>query len=121
MSPAVKRVSESGTIQACSSRFRSLLHSPCLSHSCHNGYREQGGFCVKRTTLRSVALRAPYMHNASIATLAEPVRHYETGGIDRPSRSLMLLPIQLTDLERLDLVAFMETLNGDGESPRPSR
>lgn len=61
------------------------------------------------------------MHNASIATLAEPVRHYETGGIDRPSRSLMLLPIQLTDLERLDLVAFMETLNGDGESPRPSR
>src|SRR5262249_30476678 len=82
MSPAVKRVSESGTIQACSSRFRSLLHSPCLSHSCHNGYREQGGFCVKRTTLRSVALRAPYMHNASIAALAEPVRHYETGGID---------------------------------------
>src|SRR5262245_36739132 len=103
MSPAVKRVSESGTIQACSSRFRSLLHSPCLSHSCHNGYREQGGFCVKRTTLRSVALRAPYMHNA------------------RPSRSLMLLPIQLTDPERLDLVVFMETLNGDGESPRPSR
>jgi cytochrome c peroxidase len=61
------------------------------------------------------------MHNASIAALAEPVRHYETGGIDRPSRSLMLLPIHLTDLERLDLVAFMETLNGDGESPRPSR
>jgi hypothetical protein len=51
----------------------------------------------------TVALRAPYMHNA------------------RPSRSLMLLPIQLTDPERLDLVVFMETLNGDGESPRPSR
>ncbi|HWN49571.1 MAG TPA: hypothetical protein VNO18_07030, partial [Xanthobacteraceae bacterium] len=28
-------------------------------------------------TLRSVALHAPYMHNASVATLADVVRHYE--------------------------------------------
>jgi hypothetical protein len=33
----------------------------------------------------------------------------------------MLVPIQLTDAERLDLVAFMETLTGKGEDPRPSR
>lgn len=69
-------------------------------------------FAFKTPTLRSVALRAPYMHNASIATLTDVVRHYEKGGIDRPSRSPMLVPIQLTDVERLDLVAFMETLNG---------
>ena len=78
-------------------------------------------FAFKTPTLRSVALRAPYMHNASIATLPDVVRHYERGGIDRPSRSPMLVPVQLTETERLDLVAFMETLTGDGEGTRPSR
>jgi cytochrome c peroxidase len=78
-------------------------------------------FAFKTPTLRSVALRAPYMHNASIATLADVVRHYEKGGVDRPTRSSMLVPIQLTDAERLDLVAFMETLTGEGDGPRPSR
>ena len=76
-------------------------------------------FAFKTPTLRSVALRAPYMHNASLATLADVVRHYEKGGIDRPSRSPMMVPIRLTDQERLDLVAFMETLTGEGT--RPSR
>ncbi len=76
-------------------------------------------YAFKTPTLRSVALRAPYMHNASIATLADVVRHYEKGGIDRPSRSPLLARIQLADQERLDLVAFMETLTG--EAPRPSR
>jgi cytochrome c peroxidase len=78
-------------------------------------------FAFKTPTLRSVALRAPYMHNASVATLTDVVRHYEKGGIDRPSRSPMLHPIQLSESERLDLVAFMETLTGDGEGPRPTR
>jgi cytochrome c peroxidase len=78
-------------------------------------------FAFKTPTLRAVALRAPYMHNASLATLGDVVRHYEKGGIDRPSRSPMMMPIQLTDQERLDLVAFMETLTGAGEGARPGR
>jgi len=78
-------------------------------------------FAFKTPTLRAVALRAPYMHNASVATLADVVRHYEKGGIDRPSRSPLLAPIRLSDAERLDLVAFMETLTGDGEGVRPNR
>ena len=56
------------------------------------------------------------MHNASSATLADVVVHYEKGGIDRPSRSAMLLPIQLTDQDRLDLVAFMETLTAKNDA-----
>jgi cytochrome c peroxidase len=78
-------------------------------------------FAFKTPTLRSVALRAPYMHNASIVTLADVVRHYEKGGIDRPSRSPLLHPIELSERDRLDLVAFMETLTGDGEGPRRGR
>ena len=75
-------------------------------------------FAFKTPTLRSVALRAPYMHDASLATLGDVVRHYEKGGIARPSRSPLMLPIQLTDQERLDLVAFMETLGGDAAAPQ---
>lgn len=78
-------------------------------------------FAFKTPTLRSVALRAPYMNNSSVATLADVVRHYEKGGIDRPSRSPMLVPLQLTDAERLDLVAFMETLTGDSDGSRAGR
>ncbi len=79
---------------------------------------ESLNFAFKTPTLRSVALRAPYMHNASIATLNDVVRHYEKGGIAGPSRSPMMLPIQLTDQERLDLVAFMETLTGNDDTAR---
>jgi cytochrome c peroxidase len=77
-------------------------------------------FAFKTPTLRSVALRAPYMHDASIGTLTDVVRHYEKGGIDRPSRSPKLIPFQLTATERRDLVAFMDTLTGQSEAPRPS-
>jgi cytochrome c peroxidase len=75
-------------------------------------------FAFKTPTLRSVALRAPYMHDASLATLGDVVRHYEKGGIARPSRSPLMLPIKLTDQERLDLVAFMATLGGDAAAPQ---
>ncbi len=122
----------------------SLFTGKAGCSACHNGWRftddqfhdigttttDQGrgketkdpalNFAFKTPTLRSVALRAPFMHNASIATLADVVRHYEKGGIDRPSRSPMLVPIQLTEQERLDLVAFMETLTGKGEGARSS-
>jgi cytochrome c peroxidase len=69
-------------------------------------------FAFKTPTLRSVALRPPYMHNASVATLYGSVKHYEKGGVDRLSRSPLLLSIELTEQERLDLVSFMEQLNG---------
>jgi cytochrome c peroxidase len=69
----------------------------------------------KTPTLRSVALRPPYMHNGSSTRLYDAVRHYEKGGIDRPSRSPLLLPVNLSERERLDLVAFMQTLTGAPE------
>ena len=67
-------------------------------------------FAFKTPTLRSVALRPPYMHNASQGTLHDVMKHYEKGGIDRPSRSPLMMPIELTDQDRQDLIAFMETL-----------
>jgi cytochrome c peroxidase len=69
-------------------------------------------FAFKTPTLRDVALRPPYMHNGAQSTLTEVMRHYEAGGIDRPSRSPLMQPIQLSDQERQDIIAFMETLTG---------
>jgi cytochrome c peroxidase len=76
-------------------------------------------FAFKTPTLRSVALRPPYMHNGSATSLFEVVKHYEKGGIDRASRSPMMLPLDLSDQDRFDLVAFMQTLTGvqEGEAP----
>jgi cytochrome c peroxidase len=77
-------------------------------------------YAFKTPTLRSVALRPPYMHNASEMNLYDVVKYYEKGGIDRPSRSAEIFPLQLSEQDRLDLVAFMQTLTGmpEGE-PAP--
>jgi cytochrome c peroxidase len=72
-------------------------------------------FAFKTPTLRSVALHPPYMHDGSIADLHATVVHYEKRGIDRPSRSPLLQPIELTEQQRLDLIAFMQTLTGAPE------
>ena len=75
--------------------------------------------CSSRSRRRPCAtstLRPPYMHHGLQVTLDEVMRHYEKGGIDRPSRSPLMQPIQLTDQERQDLVAFMETLTRSGRS-----
>ena len=69
-------------------------------------------YAFKTPTLRSVALRPPYMHNSSQATLYDVVKHYEKEPIDRPSRSPLFVAVALSEPERLDLVAFMQTLTG---------
>ena len=75
-------------------------------------------YAFKTPTLRSVALRPPYMHNAAQINLYNVVKHYEKGGIDRPSRSAEIFPLALSEQDRLDLVAFMQSLTGmpEGES-----
>lgn len=72
-------------------------------------------YAFKTPTLRSVALRAPYMNNGALVNLDAVIRHYQKGGLDRPSRSPMMMPIELNDGERADLVAFLATLTGSPE------
>ena len=59
----------------------------------------------KTPGLRKVARTAPYMHDGSVATLADAVdlEVYSRGA--RDSRPLILTPV-----ERNDLIAFLETL-----------
>jgi cytochrome c peroxidase len=67
-------------------------------------------YAFKTPTLRDVARRAPYMHNGSVATLQDVIALYDRGGIARPSRSASIGPLALTQDEKADLLAFLETL-----------
>jgi cytochrome c peroxidase len=60
--------------------------------------------------LRNVAQRAPYMHNGSLPTLDAVIRHYNDGFVYRPSKSVEIHPLNLTNPEIQDLVAFLEAL-----------
>ncbi|MFM9947104.1 MAG: cytochrome-c peroxidase [Saprospiraceae bacterium] len=64
----------------------------------------------KVPSLRNVALTAPYMHDGSVATLATVIEHYQTGGKPHPNKSELLRPFTLTAQERIDLIAFLNSL-----------
>lgn len=58
--------------------------------------------------LRGVRYTAPYFHNGSAASLEDVVRHYARGG--GPGASPAITPLNLTDADIRDLVAFLESL-----------
>lgn len=69
---------------------------------------DRGAF--KTPTLRNVALTAPYMHDGSLATLKDVVDHYNKGGVPNPNLDFDVKPLHLTERDKADLVAFMESL-----------
>jgi len=68
-------------------------------------------------SLRHVAQTAPYFHHGSMRTLADVVRFYNDGGGAEGSypgvKDERLVPLNLTEPEIHDLVAFLEALTGD--------
>jgi cytochrome c peroxidase len=65
--------------------------------------------------VRNVALTAPYMHNGVFRTLEEVVDFYDAGGsnglgMQLPNQTLSPQPLQLSDQEKRDLVAFLNAL-----------
>jgi cytochrome c peroxidase len=61
-------------------------------------------------TLRNIELTAPYMHNGSFETLKEVVSFYNQGGFSNPLLDPLIHPLQLTDTEEDELVAFLMSL-----------
>jgi cytochrome c peroxidase len=77
-------------------------------------------YAFKTPTLRELAWTAPYMHDGSRATLEDVITHYEQGGMQRATRSRDLpRNLKLTEQERADLIAFLETLSSEAP-PQPS-
>lgn len=63
--------------------------------------------------LRQLRHTAPYLHDGSLATLADVVRHYDQLDEDRlhADGERILRPLRLTAAESADLVAFLLTLS----------
>jgi cytochrome c peroxidase len=74
---------------------------------------DRGAFRVP--SLRNVAHTAPYMHDGSLATLADVITHYERGGNANPYLHPEIAPLRLTAAERADLIAFLEALSSELE------
>lgn len=68
----------------------------------------------KTPTLREIARSAPYMHDGRFKTLEEVVNFYNQGGVKNPHQDELIIPLELTDEEKRNLVAFLRTLNGEG-------
>ena len=66
----------------------------------------------KTPTLRDLPENGPFMHDGSMSSLEEVVKHYEEGGIQRASLSKEMKPFELSEQERADLIAFLKTLDG---------
>jgi cytochrome c peroxidase len=85
-----------------------------------NRWEDIGKF--RAPTLRNIAVTAPYMHDGSIATLSEVIDHYAAGGRtinsgpyagvghDNPNKALNVSGFKLTESEKSDLIAFLESL-----------
>ena len=102
-----------------------VLTDPDVSHLGRFVVDEQlssmGGF--KTPTLRNIALTPPYMHDGSVASLRDVVVHYKNGGVTNEGDMVNdflsggIRPLNLSDQEIDDLVAFMEALTSEGLEP----
>jgi cytochrome c peroxidase len=67
----------------------------------------------KVPTLRNIEVTAPYMHDGALSSLADVIEHYNTGGADHPHKSKLVKPLNLSQKEKNDLVAFLKSLTDD--------
>lgn len=72
-------------------------------------------FFFKTSTVRNIAMTAPYMHNGVFESLEEVIRFYDSGGgagmgIDNPYQTLPSDSLHLQNYEKEALIAFMQSL-----------
>lgn len=72
-------------------------------------------YSFKTPTIRNIELTAPYMHNGVYKTLEEVIDFYNEGGglglgFGLPNQTLPEDKLNLSDLEKKQLIAFMKTL-----------
>ena len=64
----------------------------------------------KVPTLRNIQFTNPYMHDGRFKKLTEVIKHYNSLGNNKNLPKQLQKPMNLTDNERVDLVAFLLTL-----------
>jgi cytochrome c peroxidase len=63
-------------------------------------------------SLRELKYTAPYMHNGMLKTLDAVIEFYNNGGGKDRNKDILLKPLNLTEPEKQDLVAFLLALSG---------
>jgi cytochrome c peroxidase len=71
--------------------------------------RDAGKF--KTPTLRALTETGPYMHDGSLTTLREVVEFYRRGGNPNPGLDRKIRPLDLSDREVDNLLAFLRALS----------
>jgi len=66
----------------------------------------------KTPSLRNISLTAPYMHNGALSSLMEVIEFYNQGGVDNPLLDKRVRPLGLSDADKNDLIAFLNSLTG---------
>lgn len=64
----------------------------------------------KTPTLRNIEQTPPYMHNGSLERLEDVIDFYDEGGIPNPNLDAEIKPLELSDTEKDDLLAFLKSL-----------
>jgi cytochrome c peroxidase len=64
----------------------------------------------KVPTLRNIQFTFPYMHDGRFKKLTDVIKHYNSLGNDKNLPKQLQKPMNLSDNERVDLVAFLNTL-----------
>ncbi|MGC3833572.1 cytochrome-c peroxidase [Moritella viscosa] len=85
------------------------------------GKRKEMKGKFRTPSLRYTKYTAPYMHNGTLATLADVVDFYDRGGIAADGRSTgylatksaLIKPLGLTMAEKSDLLAFLDAFSGE--------
>lgn len=67
-------------------------------------------FKFRVPSLRNVELTAPYMHDGSLNSLEAVIQHYNQGGKKHQQQNPLIQPLNLTEVEKADLVAFLKSL-----------
>lgn len=89
----------------------------------YESYPDEGRFRLSRNpsdsalfkvpSLRNVAITAPYMHDGSLPSLRAVIEHYQSGGQSHPHKSPLIRPLLLTEREKKELIAFLESLTDE--------
>ena len=87
--------------------FVTMRDDPGLSALTHDE-DDRGKF--RTPSLLEVGRTAPYMHSGVFATLSDVVEFYNEGGGESPNKDSALRSLGLTDSEKDDLVAFLQSL-----------
>lgn len=74
----------------------------------HNDSLDIGKFKVP--SLRNIDLTYPYMHDGSIRSLKDVIKHYSKGGNPHVNKDARIVPFEISEREQVDLIHFFEAL-----------